>query len=139
MTGPGAMQQDEAEVLGLEQKYQNPDIMLMNYRPRLRRHAEKKKKKHNAGALSPLSTALDGKETRNSHTKRQRRSKDKKTKLVKPLLKHHQPRNKQMSPTENAPKRKKVKKPQPPGVLSVLSYVTTDKERSGGQIEDLDD
>ncbi|KAF4089694.1 hypothetical protein AMELA_G00069310 [Ameiurus melas] len=98
MTGPGAMQQDEAAVLGLEQKYQNHDIVLMN-----------------------------------SRTKRQRSSKDKKTNLVKPLLNHLK------SPTGNAQKSKKVKKPLPPGVFSVLSYVTTDKKRSGGQIEDLDD
>ncbi|KAB5579576.1 hypothetical protein PHYPO_G00196600 [Pangasianodon hypophthalmus] len=134
MTGPGAMQQDEAAVLGLEVKYQNPDIMLMNHRPRLRRYAEKKKKKHNAGAFSPLSMSQDGKKTHNSRTKREGRPKGKKTKLVKGVLKR-----KQMSPTEKVPGRKKMKKPQPPGVFSVLNYITQDKQRSGGQKEDLDD
>ncbi|MCI4377653.1 hypothetical protein PGIGA_G00206030 [Pangasianodon gigas] len=136
MTGPGAMQQDEAPVLGLEVKYQNPDIMLMNHRPRLRRYGEKKKKKYNAGAFSPLSTSQDGKKTHNSRTKREGRPKGKKTKLVKGVLKH-----KQMSPTEKTkvPGRKKMKKPQPPGVFSALNYITQDEQRSGGQKEELDD
>ncbi|GAA6067604.1 uncharacterized protein LOC108267632 [Tachysurus ichikawai] len=130
--GLRAIHQDEASVFGLEQKYQNRDIMLMNHRPRLRRHAEKKKKKHNAGAFSPLS---------NSRTKRQERSKSTKTKLVKRPLKHHKPHHEQTSPRGKikVPQRKQVKKPQPPGTFSVLSYISQDKERSHGQKEDLDD
>ncbi|KAF7706140.1 hypothetical protein HF521_019394 [Silurus meridionalis] len=128
----------EAAVLGLELKYQNPEIMLVNYRPRLRRYAEKKKKKHNAGAFSPLSMAEDGKKTHNSRTKRQGLAK---TKLVKQLLKQHKSHHEQTSPTKKnkVPKRKQEKKPYQPGTYSVLSYTAQDKERSGGQKEDLDD
>ncbi|KAG7329968.1 hypothetical protein KOW79_006190 [Hemibagrus wyckioides] len=139
-TGPGPMHQDVASVLGLEQEYQNPDIMLMSYRLRLRRHAEKKKKKHSAGAFSPLSAPKDGKKTQNSRNKRHERPKNKKMKLVKQLLKHNKPHHEHTSPTEilKVPQRKQVKKPQP-GVFSVLSYSAQNNERSHGQKEDLDD
>ncbi|KAK2860710.1 hypothetical protein Q7C36_004876 [Tachysurus vachellii] len=138
-TGPRAIHQNEASAFGLEQKYQNRVIMLMNYRPRLRRHAEKKKKKHNAGAFSPLSMSQDGKKTHNSRTKRQESSKSTKTELIKQPLKHHKPHHEQTSPRGKVPQKKQVKKPQPAGTFSALSYISQDKERSHEQKEELDD
>ncbi|KAF5904078.1 uncharacterized protein DAT39_006149, partial [Clarias magur] len=130
MTEPGATHQDEAAVFGLELKYPNSCIKLMKYRARLRRHAEKKKKKHKAGAFSPLSMSQDEKKIHNSRTKRHGSSKGKNTKLVKPLLNHYRSHHDQASPREKrkVSKKKQVKKPHPPGVFSVLSYTAQDKE-----------
>ncbi|KAM9501163.1 uncharacterized protein Hap1MRO34_008792 [Clarias gariepinus] len=99
-----------------------------------------KKRKHNAGAFSPLSMSEEEKKMHNSHTKMHEHSKGKKTKLVKPLLNHHRSYHEQTSHREKrkVSKKKQVKKSQP-GVFSVLSYTAQDKERSHGQTEDSDD